>query len=514
METTTFLELPTHVRVAIVGSGFAGLGMAARLLERGERDIAVLERGGDVGGTWRDNSYPGAACDVPSRLYSFSFAPNPEWSHSFSPQPEILDYLRDCAERFGVRPKLHTDCELQRAEWDELAGLWRLETSRGALTADLLISAAGALSDPKAPAIPGLERFAGTTFHTAAWNHEHALDGERVAVIGTGASAIQVVPKIQPQVAQLNLYQRTAAWIVPRTDRRFTRLERSLYRRLPALGRFARGAIYWTRELYVLGFKKPERAMKLVERAARRHLASQVPDPELRARLTPGYRIGCKRILISNDFYPALSRPNADVVTAPIAEVREHSIVTADGVERPTDTIIFATGFQVTPPPIAQAIHGRDGRPLSEVWETEGMQAHRGTTIAGFPNMFMLVGPNTGLGHTSMVYIIEAQINYVLEALEALPAQSGATLEPRPEAQQRYNAELQGALKDTVWQTGGCGSWYLDEHGNNVTLWPDFTFRFKRLTDGFDREHYELRTAPANLRPRAPIAQLDRATPS
>jgi cation diffusion facilitator CzcD-associated flavoprotein CzcO len=489
-----------HHRIAIVGSGFSGLGMAIRLRQDGIEDFVVLERGGDVGGTWRANTYPGAACDVPSRLYSFSFAPNAEWSRSFSPQGEILDYLRDCAQRFGVADHIRLHTTVQDAAWDEDAQRWRVRTDRGALTADVLISAAGGLSDPKTPDVPGLERFQGKVFHSAAWDHEHSLDGERVAVVGTGASAIQIVPAIQPKVAQLDLYQRTPAWIIPRRDRDFTRVERRLYRHVPGLQRLARAAIYWTRELYVLGFTRHRWLMKGPERIARAMLRKQVPDRALRRRLTPSYAIGCKRILISSDFYPALSQPNAEVLTGPIAEVRERSVVSADGVERPTDTIVFATGFHVSPPPVAQRILGRDGVALSEAWREGGMQAHRGTTIAGFPNLFFLVGPNTGLGHTSIVHVIESQIQYVRQALRAMERADVVAVEPRREAQDAWNRRVQQDLVGSVWQDGGCASWYLDDHGRNTTLWPGYTFRLRALLREFDSGNYVMqprRPAPA-----------------
>jgi cation diffusion facilitator CzcD-associated flavoprotein CzcO len=494
--------LPGHVRVLVAGAGFAGLGMAVRLLQQGEDDLLVVERAHDVGGTWRDNHYPGAACDVPSKLYSFSFAPNPGWSHSFSRQAEIQAYLRDCAERFGVRDHLVTGCTLEEARWDAEARRWNVRTSLGELTCDVLVAAAGALSEPRNPEIPGLERFTGKTFHSAAWDHDHDLSGERVAVVGTGASAIQIVPQIQPRVGRLDLYQRTPAWIIPRRDRRFSGLERRLFARVPALQRLGRAAIYWARESHVVAFTRRPAVLRLLERVALRHLARQVPDPALRAKLTPGYRIGCKRILISNDFYPALGQENAEVVTSGIAEVRERSIVTRDGVERPTDTIVFATGFQVTPPPIAEAVQDADGRALADHWAEKGMQGHRGTTVAGFPNLFFLVGPNTGLGHSSMVYMIEAQVDYVLGALRAMREEGLAAIAPRPEAQAAFNAGLQRRMRGTIWQTGGCASWYLDQHGNNVTLWPDFTFRFRRLLERFDRHNYEV--VPARVP--APVA--------
>lgn len=467
--------------------------MAIRLKQEGEEDFVVLERRDDVGGTWRDNSYPGAACDVPSRLYSFSFAPNPEWTRSFSPQGEILDYLRTCAEGFGVSDHLHLDTPLRRATWDETAHCWTLETKRGTLTADVLVSAAGALSEPRNPDIPGLGAFEGRTFHSAAWDHAHDLTGEHVAVIGTGASAIQLVPEIQPEVAGLRVFQRTPAWIIPRTDRAFTRLERQLYRRVPRFARLARAAIYWARESYVFGFTRGGAILEVPERIARAHLKRQVPDPVLREKLTPDYRIGCKRILISNNFYPALSQPNAGVVTSPIAEVRARSIVTEDGEEHPADSIVFATGFQVTPLPIAEAFVGKDGVTLAKVWEEQGMKGYRGTTFAGFPNLFQIVGPNTGLGHTSMVYMIESQVEYILDSLRVMREQGLAAVEPRPDAQEAYNERLARQLEGSVWSTGGCASWYLDQHGNNTTLWPDFTYRFRKLTSRFDAEQYETR---------------------
>jgi cation diffusion facilitator CzcD-associated flavoprotein CzcO len=484
-------DLPGHARVLIVGSGFAGLGMAIRLKQSGRDDFVVLERAGDVGGTWRANTYPGAACDVPSRLYSFSFAPNPEWSRTFSPQGEILEYLRRCARKFGVADHIRFHCRVQDASWDGERRRWNVRTSDGELTCDVLVSGAGALSAPKLPPIDGADDFRGKVFHSADWDHEHDLTGERVAVIGTGASSIQIVPEIQPKVASLKVFQRTPAWIVPRTDRPFTRIEKHLYKRIPGLDALARSLIYWARESYVLGFAVNRRLMALPDKIARSHLRRQVPDDELRSRLTPDYTIGCKRILISNDFYPALSAPNSDVVTSPIKAMTADAIVTEDGAEHEVDTVVFATGFQVTPPPIAECIRGKDGARLVDVWAERGMQAHRGTTIAGFPNLFFLVGPNTGLGHTSMVHVIESQVQYVLEALRTMERDGLAAIEPRPEAQERFNAALQKRLEGTVWDQGGCASWYLDDTGRNTTLWPWFTFRFRQLLRNFDESSYE-----------------------
>src|SRR5919198_6506847 len=485
------------VRVAIVGSGFSGLGMAIRLRQAGIEDFVVLERADDVGGTWRDNSYPGCACDVPSHLYSFSFAPNPDWTSTFSPQQEIWDYLRDCARRYGVMDHVRFGHEVQDAAWDEDAQRWRIETSRGSLTAQALVLGTGPLSAPSIPDLPGLESFEGTAFHSATWDHDHDLDGERVAVVGTGASAIQFVPKIQPRVGRLHVFQRTAPWIMPRPDRPLKAWERRLYGALPAAQLLMRAGIYWARESFVLGFRHP-RVMRFGQRLALRHLERQVPDPELRRKLTPTYRMGCKRVLISNDYLPALTKENVEVVTDAIAEVRPRSIVTADGSERAVDTIIFGTGFHVTDMPAAERIRGRDGQTLAEHWDGSP-QAHLGAMVAGYPNLFFLVGPNTGLGHNSIVFMIESQCNYVLSALRLMDERGAAELDVRPEAQAAYNARLQEQMSGTVWTSGGCASWYLDAHGRNTTLWPTFTWPFRERTRRLDPAQYELR-APRAVR--------------
>jgi cation diffusion facilitator CzcD-associated flavoprotein CzcO len=491
---TTPTTLPDEVEVAIVGSGFSGLAMAQRLRADGVTDFVVLERARDVGGTWRDNAYPGCACDVPSHLYSLSFAPNPEWSSTFSPQGEIQAYLRTVADEHGLRDHVRFGCELELAEWDADASRWRLTTSAGHLTARALVTACGPLSEPSVPDLPGLRDFTGRVFHSAGWDHDHDLTGERVAVVGTGASAIQFVPEIQPQVERLHVFQRTAPWIMPRRARPLTRLERAVYRRAPAAQRLMRAGIYYARELYALPLIRARlaRAMSFV---GRRHIAKGVSDPALRAKLTPDYAPGCKRVLISNDWYPALARDNVDVVTDGIAEVRERSIVTSDGVEREVDTIVFGTGFHVTEPPIAQRVRGLDGRTLADTW-AGSMQAHRGTTVVGFPNLFFVLGPNTGLGHTSVVVMAEAQATYIGEALRHMRERGLDALHPRAEAQAAWNEAIQRRMKGTVWTEGGCASWYLDADGRNTTLWPTFTIPFRRTLARFDAEHYET-VAPA-----------------
>jgi cation diffusion facilitator CzcD-associated flavoprotein CzcO len=475
-------------QIAIIGSGFGGLGAAIRLRQRGFTDFRIFERAADVGGTWRDNTYPGCACDVQSHLYSFSFAPNPDWTRSYSPQPEIWDYLRRCARDFGVLPHIRFRHEVRDAAWDERALAWRIETPEGAYTARVLVLASGALSEPALPKLPGIDTFKGAAFHSARWDHTYDLNGKRVAVVGTGASAIQFVPEIQPLVSRLYVFQRTPPWIMPRTDRTLRDGERRMFRRFPAAQRAARGSLYLLRELLVFGFRHIP-ASKLVERMALRHLERSVPDAELRAKLKPSYSIGCKRILVSNDYLPALTRPNVELVTCAVSEVRERSVVGSDGVEREVDAIIYGTGFRVTDPPLAGHVRGRGGRTLAEVWDGSP-QAHAGTTVAGFPNLFILMGPNTGLGHTSVLIMLEAQIEHVLSALEHMKASGAAAIEPRPEAQAAYVAEVERRMRGTVWTAGGCASWYLDRTGRNSTLWPDSTWRFRRRVARLDPAEY------------------------
>jgi cation diffusion facilitator CzcD-associated flavoprotein CzcO len=476
----------THLHVAIVGGGFGGIGAAIRLKQAGIHDFLVFERSGDIGGTWRDNSYPGCACDVPSHLYSFSFAPNPHWTRAFSPQPEIWAYLGDCARRFGILPHLRLGHELHRATWDDASQRWRLETSKGTWTADVLVAATGPLSEPRIPALPGLAGFQGTMFHSARWDHDHDLTGRQVAVVGTGASAVQFIPEIQPHVGRLRVFQRTAPWVLPRRDRALTATERWLFRAVPASQRLARWSLYWAREGVTLAFLRP-RLMDLPQRLALRNLRVAVRDPALRARLTPDYRIGCKRILLSNDYLPALTRQNVEVVTDGIREVRARGILTDDGIEHPADTIIFATGFHVTDSPVGDLVRGRDGRTLTEVWDGSP-KAHLGTTVAGFPNLFLLLGPNTGLGSTSVVIMIEAQVEYLLRALERMKAVGTATVEPRPEAQEAFLAEVDARLRPTVWATGGCASWYIDRTGRVSAIWPGTTWAYRRRLRRFDPE--------------------------
>lgn len=489
-----------HVRVAVVGSGFGGLGAAVRLRREGVTDFVVLERASSVGGTWRDNSYPGCRCDVPSHLYSFSFAPNPDWPRTFSGQEHIRAYLEHVTDVFGLRPHLRFDSEVKRMSWNGERLCWDIETSSGNLSADLVVSATGPLSDPKVPDIPGLESFPGKVFHSARWDHDCDLRGKRVAMVGTGASAAQIVPAIQPDVSQLTLFQRTAPWVMPRMDRAISDAERWVHRQLPFTSQVRRGLLWGIRELQVQAFTKHPGQLGLVEDLARRNMARAIKDPALRAKLTPDYRIGCKRILLSSDYYPALAQPNVDVVASGLAEVRGSTLVAADGSEAEVDAIVFGTGFHVTDMPIADRVVGADGRTLAETWKS-GMEALRGASAAGFPNWMTVIGPNTGLGNSSMILMIESQLNYLADYVRQLDVLGGrVALDARPDAVRAWNDRVQERMKRTVWNTGGCTSWYLDASGRNTTIWPGTTGEFRRATRRVDLAEYDVLRAPAAKR--------------
>ncbi len=483
----------THVDHLVIGAGFGGLGAAIKFNEMGEHNFLVIEKDGGIGGTWRANSYPGAACDVPSQLYSFSFAPNPDWSASFSPQPEIEAYLVRVAEESGTLDRFRFNTAVLDAAWDDDAQHWVATLSDGStVTATTILSAAGGLSEPKLPDIDGIEGFQGEIFHSARWDHDADLAGKRIAVIGTGASAIQIVPQLQKVAGHLDVYQRTAPWVIPRNEHRYTGIEKFAFRHIPLVQKASRTAIYWGRETYVPAFTRIPKLAFPAKQLALLNIRRGIKDPSLRRAVTPDYEIGCKRILISNTYYPALDAANVDLVTDPIAKVTGNAIVTADGVERPIDVLVVATGFHTTEQPIAHHVRGRGGRTLAEVWAASGQVAYKGTTINGFPNLFQIVGPNTGLGHSSMVFIIESQLAYITSALRTMRHDGLATVEPKPDVQADWNADLQRRMQPTVWNTGGCASWYLDAEGRNTTLWPRSTFAFRQLLSRFDVAAYDV----------------------
>nr|WP_296764932.1 NAD(P)/FAD-dependent oxidoreductase [Rhodococcus sp. (in: high G+C Gram-positive bacteria)] len=484
------MNLPESVRVLVVGAGFAGIAAATKILaDDPSSDVLVIERAGDVGGTWRDNTYPGCACDVPTSLYSFSFAPSPDWTHTFARQPEIHRYLRGVVEKSGLSNRIVTGCELLSAVWDSENARWRVETSLGSLTADVLVAATGALSTPKLPDVQGIDTFGGTMFHSATWNHDHDLTGRRVAVIGTGASAVQFVPEIVDKAERVTVFQRTPAWVVPRLDRTLGTVEKALYRRIPLSQKIVRGVIYGYREGYVTGLAKHPKVLPLVANVAKLHLRRQVKNAAKRAALTPDFTIGCKRILLSNDWLASLDRDDVDLVASRLTGITEDSVVDADGRSYPVDTIIFATGFTPTEPPVSHALVGTDGRTLAETWGGSP-SAYRGTTVHGFPNLFLMYGPNTNLGHSSIVYMLESQANYVVSALQQMDDKKLSSVEVTEDVQQQYNSWIHDSLAGTVWNSGGCASWYLDSEGKNPVMWPTYTFTFRNSTRTFDLQNY------------------------
>ncbi|PTR25004.1 cation diffusion facilitator CzcD-associated flavoprotein CzcO [Rhodococcus sp. OK519] len=483
-------EAVRHTRVLIVGAGFAGLGMALRLARSGERDFVILEQADTVGGTWRQNTYPGAECDIPSVLYSYSFAPKPDWTSSHAPQPEVLDYLTELTDRHGLGDHLELGTAVAGARWDETACRWQVFDKSGReFVAQHLVVASGALNVPRIPRIPGAETFAGASMHTAAWRDDVDLTGKRVALIGTGASAIQLAPHLAERAGELHVFQRTPAWILPR---RRLRGVVAASRRSTMARRMFRAATYWGAETLALGLSRRPGLLARTQARALRHLRDQVPDAALRDALTPGYRIGCKRILRSDDFYPTLMRPNTSLVTDAITEIRPDCVVTAGGTRRPVDVIVYATGFRVAGALNGMHLVGREGVSLLERWQRGGVRTHLGVTVSGMPNAFFLSGPNTGLGHNSVIVMIEAQIGHVLDAMRLVDTHGAGALDVRAETQDAFGAELRERLAHGVWSTGGCTSWYLDAHGSNHALWPGSSWDYRRRTRVVDPADYEL----------------------
>ncbi|TDD49514.1 NAD(P)/FAD-dependent oxidoreductase [Kribbella antibiotica] len=474
--------------VVIIGAGASGLGAAIRLRQAGITDFAVLEKGPALGGTWRDNTYPGCACDVPSALYSYSFAPNPSWTRAFAEQAEIQQYLEDTAARYDVVPHLRFGVELLRASWDPARAVWRLETSTGPLEARVLITATGPWHEPLMPSIPGT--FDGPIFHSSRWDHSVSLAGKRVAVIGTGASAVQFVPAIQPSVASLHVFQRTAQWVLPKPDHYVPSAERWLFRTFPFAQRLLRKAEYLGMEAFGLGFRHP-RLMRLVEAAGRLHLRRSVPSAALRSTLTPTYTLGCKRILMSNTYYPALAASNVSVHPTAVSGFDGGAVIGADGTRVEADVVILGTGFKILDLPIATRVHNAAGQSLADVWQGSP-RAYLGTTVAGFPNAFNLLGPNLGTGHTSAFTILETQLDHVISAVSALFNRNWSTLDVRPEAQAAFVTAVQSALSGTVYESGNCTSYYHDRTGRNSFNWPWSTARLRRDISPFNESAYTI----------------------
>ena len=479
--------------IVIIGSGFAGLCMAIQLKQAGYHDFVILEKNDDLGGTWRDNKYPGCACDVPSHMYSYSFELNPGWSRMFAPQEEIWAYMRRCVDKYGVAAHIHYGCEVERLEWDDSARRWHVHITSGELyTTRAIVSGIGALHVPSVPEIPGAGRFAGSAFHSAQWDASCNLAGKRVAAVGTGASAIQFVPQIAKEADQVYVFQRTPPWIHPRPDFEIPPAVRTMFAAAPPTMRAFRDGIYWLLETRAVGFAVHPKLMAPLQRMAERHIERQIDDPALRAKVTPDYMVGCKRLLLSSDYYPALTRPNVDLVTDHIAEITETGLVCADGSAYDVDVIIYGTGFKTVEAVAEMNVAGRDGVKLQDIWRG-GMEAYHGITVAGFPNFFMLLGPNTGLGHNSVVFMIESQVQHVMSCLRLIATQKADTIEVRPAALRRFNDGIQRRLRRAVWSQGGCKSWYLDDEGVNRALWPGFSFEYWARTRRARRADYVLR---------------------
>jgi cation diffusion facilitator CzcD-associated flavoprotein CzcO/acetyl esterase/lipase len=496
--------------VAIIGAGFGGIGLGIRLKKLGIDSFTILEKGDRIGGVWRDNTYPGATCDVPSHLYSFSFEPNPDWTRRYSPQEEILGYLERCVARYGLQPHLRFGTEVAHADFDEERGKWRVATSAGEeIEVDVLVSACGQLSRPALTRIAGSDRFEGAIFHSARWDHDVDLSGKRVAVVGTGASTIQIVPAIAGEAERLDVYQRSPHYVLPKKDRPYREWERLVCRWFPPLRWLQRFQQWLVFEVFVSAFNQFKPLGKLGIRMFERNLEEQVSDPELRRALTPDDVIGCKRVLISGDYYSTLERPDVELVTQGVQELTPRGVVAEGGSERPADVVVLSTGFETQEFLAPMELRGLGGLDLNEAWR-QGANAYLGMTVAGFPNLFIMYGPNTNLGSGSIIYQLESQMNYIVDAIRAL-SHNGGWLSVRPEVQQEFDREMQDRLSTSVWQTG-CNNWYVDENGRNTNNWPGFTLEYRRRTRRLELADYEVNGTVASISTSAPLGS--EATPT
>jgi cation diffusion facilitator CzcD-associated flavoprotein CzcO len=484
----------TQTPILIIGAGFAGLGMAIQLKRSGREDFVLIERAKDVGGTWRDNHYPGIACDVPSHLYSYSYLPNPDWTRVFSPGGEIQAYIRKCAEDEGILPNIHFETDMLKSSWDEAGKEWVVETSKGTYRAKIVISGTGHLADGHMPNIDGLDSFTGDVFHSADWDHSVDLKGKRIGVVGSGASAIQIVPEMQKLASEMIVFQRSAPYMVPRWDRAYTQGERRLSRRDPSVIDDMRSEIFWAGEFNFAQRRNIPKFLDEAKAMAVNHRDSNIKDPELRSKLTPDYEIGCKRLLISNGYYPAIAAENTTLEASALAKVDGDKAIGASGESYDLDVLVFATGFEAVRPPFAKRIFGTEGISLDAHWN-KGMQAYDSIAVSGYPNLFIINGPNTGLGHNSVVYIIEAQVDYILGALDQIERANVEVIEVKAEAEEAYMSKLDVMSQGTVWLAGGCKSWYVDERSGRLTLiWPDFAHSFRDENGTFHPEGYNMST--------------------
>lgn len=487
------MQAVQQTEILIIGGGYSGVGAAIKLKEAGINDFLLIEKAAKLGGTWRENTYPMAGADTPSILYSFSFRRNPDWDYTFALQPQIERYIDETADAFGLPAHVQFDTEAEIGEWDEAAARWVVKTNHGTIHAKYVIACAGPMHEAALPDIPGVASFAGEAFHTARWNHDVDLSGKRVAVIGTGASAIQYVPVIQPEVKELILFQRTAPWVLPRLNKRATKLKKAIYRRIPWINQRVADVIYAGSEALQLLQRNPRR-MKLLQRISLIHLKRQVADRELRAQLTPHFAMGCKRMLFSNAWYPALAAANTTVVSEGVQAIESDGLVSTSGRKLEADVIIYSTGFRVTDPDIARRVRGRNGRLLADLWQGTP-QAYQTTAVHGYPNAFVMLGPNVGNGHGSATTLIELLGDYIVKAINETERRGAASIEVRLPVQQRWNARVQAALAGTVWNDGGCSSYYIDDNGVNSAIYPWTTVQFRRETSHLSPDDYEFRPA-------------------
>lgn len=500
------------VEVAIIGAGFGGMGLAIRLQQQGVRDFVIYEQASDVGGVWRDNIYPGAACDVPSHLYSFSFEPNPDWGRSYGPQEEIYRYLQHCAKKYQLARHITFNASVSALEFDENSGVWTIDFSDGRQAkARAVVLAIGALNIPQYPKIEGIEKFAGKVMHTAEWDQDYTLEGKRVAVIGTGASAIQVVPAIQAKVASLALFQRTPPWVMPKFDGPQSPVRQARFRRWPFLQKLLRNAQYLLGESVVPAFMWDSFLTRFGEFMGRRYLKKVVADPVLRAKLTPGYAMGCKRVLLSDNYYPAVIKDNVNLVTTGVSHLDENAIYGADGQRLEVDAIILATGFKVPVSGAPMPVRGLGGRDLNEDWAS-GSEAYKGMAVSGYPNLLYIMGPNTGPGNTSVIFYIESQIRYILQYLRTLRGNPNEYIDIKPEVQKAFNEDVQRRFKGTTW-TSGCNSWYLTADGKNTTLWPSFSWQYRLRTRHFNSAEYRfIEVGDAGVSNASPVNEMAAAS--
>lgn len=485
--------MTTHVKTLIIGTGFAGLGLATMLKRSGNNDFHIIDRSNDVGGTWRDNRYPGAACDVPSHLYSFSFRLKHDWSRVFAPATEIWEYLQETAREEGLLPHITFNADLVSAKWNEEQSLWHVTTTAGEFTADVLVASMGHLADAKWPHIPGLQEFTGELMHSAQWDHSVDLTGKRIAVVGSGASAIQITPAMAEVAGELVVFQRTAPYVIPRPDREYTNAEQRMFKRNPELMEDLRSELFWGMEYNYAQRRGMPRSIAEAYAVANGHREAQVTDPAINAKLVPDYDIGCKRVLISNVYYPALQQGNVTLEASALAKVEGNVVTSADGNSYEVDVLVCATGFEAIEPPFGPLITGRNNQTLADHW-AKGMQAYNSITAAGFPNLFIMNGPNTGLGHNSVLFVVESQIDYIREALAFMNATGVTVLETTVQAEDSYVEAVRDRSKGTVWLDGGCSNWYVDPRTQRLTVtWPDYAYAFREVNGHFIPEGYAAR---------------------